>query len=132
MSRHVGTWRLVRAEAVDADGNPVAPPFGGGNVIGRLVLTADGRMSASIVDARQTIPDGQSREYSAYAGGYSFDGATLVTRVDACSDPSRMGTDQVRDVTFEGNLMVLRPPLRSYGDRPAERRTIWWEKLADV
>ena len=43
-----------------------------------------------------------------------------------------MGTQQVRDVHFEGDLMVLQPPLRSYGDKPAERRTIGWEKLSDV
>jgi hypothetical protein len=132
MSKHVGTWRLVRAEAVDADGRPVAAPFGGENVIGRVVLTADGRLSASIVDARATIPPGESREYSCYAGAYTFDGQTLVTTVDAASDPARMGTRQVREVSFEGDLMVLRPPLRSYGGKPAERRTIWWQKLADV
>ena len=132
MSAHVGTWRLVRAEAVDADGNPRPAPFGGENVIGRIMLTADGRMSASIVDARASIPEGERREYSCYAGAYRFDGKTLITTVDACSDPARMGTEQVRDVSFEGELMVLRPPLRSYGGQPAERRTIWWEKLADV
>lgn len=132
MSNHVGTWRLVRAEAVDANGNKVAPPFGGENVIGPVVLTADGRMSASITDARTVIPEGETREYSCYAGAYTFDGKTLITTVDACSDPARMGTRQVRDVSFEGDLMVLRPPLRSYGDKPAERRTIWWEKLSDV
>lgn len=132
MSKHVGTWRLARAEAVDASGNPVAPPFGGENVIGRLVLTADGRMSAAITDARTTIPPGQTREYSCYAGAYTFDGETLVTTVDACSDPARMGTQQVRQVSFEGDQMVLRPPLRSYGNKPAESRTIWWDKLSDI
>ncbi len=132
MSKHVGTWRLVRAEAVDANGNQVASPFGGENVIGRVVLTADGRMSAAITDARTTIPPGQVREYSCYAGAYTFDGKTLITTVDSCSDPARMGTQQVREVHFDGDLMVLQPPLRSYGDKPAERRTIWWEKLSDV
>lgn len=129
---HVGTWALVRAEAVDANGNIVAPPFGGERVIGRVVLTADGRMSASIVDARTTIPEGQKREYSCYAGPYTFDGKTLITTADSASDPARLGTEQVRDVSFEGELMVLRPPLRAYGDKPAERRTIWWRKISDT
>lgn len=130
-NEHVGTWALVRAEAVDADGNAVAAPFGGERVIGRVVLTADGRMSASIVDARAVIPEGETREYSCYAGSYTFDGKTLVTTVDAASDPARMGTEQVRDVSYDGDLMVLRPPLRSYGGKPAESRTIWWKKLSD-
>ena len=132
MTKHIGTWTLVRVEAVDADGAPVSPqPYGDGNFIGRVVLTAD-RLSSTITDARPTVPAGEVREYSCYTGLYSFDGTTLVTKVDQCSDPARMGTEQVRDVSFEGDLMVLRPPLQPYGDRPAERRTLWWRKIADV
>ena len=132
MDKHVGTWRLVRAEAQDPDGNQVAAPFGGAAAIGRLVLTVDGRISAAITDARAEIPSGETREYSCYAGPYAFDGQTLVTTVDAWFDPARMGTRQVRAVRFENDLMVLRPPLRSYGDKPAEQRTLWWEKLSDI
>jgi hypothetical protein len=131
MTNHIGTWALVRVEAVDADGDPVSPaPFGDGNFIGRVVLTAD-RLSSTIVDARPVLPAGVAREYSCYTGLYTFDGKTLVTKVDQCSDPARMGTEQVRDVTFEDDLMVLRPPLQPYGNRPAERRTLWWRKIAD-
>lgn len=132
MTNHIGTWTLVRVEAVDANGEPVVPaPFGDGNFIGRVVLTAD-RLSSTITDARSVLPGGETREYSCYTGLYTFDGKTLVTKVDQCSDPARMGTEQVRDVTFEGDLMVLRPPLQPYGDRPAERRTLWWRKIADA
>ncbi|MGB0573204.1 MAG: lipocalin-like domain-containing protein [Alphaproteobacteria bacterium] len=133
MTKQIGTWTLVRVEAIDASGAPVSPPpYGGeGNYIGRVVLTAD-RLSSTITDARPVIPEGEAREYSCYTGLYTFDGETLVTKVDQCSDPARMGTEQVRDVSFEGDLMVLRPPLQPYGDRPAERRTLWWRKISDV
>jgi hypothetical protein len=132
MTEHVGTWALIRVEAVDADGQETVPPFGGMNFIGRVVLTEGGRLSASITDGRLEIPDGQVREYSCYTGIYSFDGKTLITKVDACSDPERMGTEQIRDVTFHENLMILQPPLRSYGGKPAERRTLWWKKISDI
>ncbi|MEP4377800.1 MAG: lipocalin-like domain-containing protein [Alphaproteobacteria bacterium] len=132
MTKHIGTWMLVRVAAVDANGEQIAPPFGGDNVIGRAVLTADGRMSAMITDARPEIPDGETRDYSCYAGPFTFDGKTLITRVDSCSDPARMGTEQIRDVTFEDGLMILQPPLQAYGDQPVERRTLWWEKISDV
>lgn len=132
MTKHIGTWTLVRVDAVDADGAPVSPaPYGDGNYIGRVVLTAD-RLSSTITDARPVIPDGEVREYSCYTGLYTFDGKTLVTKVDQCSDPARMGTEQVRDVSFEDDLMVLRPPLQSYCDKPAEQRTLWWKKISDV
>jgi hypothetical protein len=132
VNKHIGTWALVRVEAVDANGKRAAPPFGGGLFIGRVVLTEEGRLSASITDGRPIIPNGEKREYSCYAGPYSFDGQTLITRVDSCSDPERMGTEQVRNVTFEDNLMILKPPLRSYGDKPAEQRTLWWKKISDI
>jgi hypothetical protein len=132
MTKHIGTWALIRVEAVDANGKPTAPPFGGTNFIGRVVLTEDSRLSASITDARSKIPDGETREYSCYGGPYTFDGKTLITKVDSCSDPERMGTEQIRNVKFENDLMILKPPLRSYGDKPAERRTLWWKKISDI
>ena len=132
MSTVIGTWACVRVEAVDTNGKPTTAPFGGENTLGRVVFTKDGRMSAAIMDARSEIPDGKTREYSCYSGLYTFDGETLITKVDACSDPERMGTEQIRTVSFDGELMVLQPPLRSYGNKPAERRTLWWKKISNI
>ena len=89
-------------------------------------------MSAAITDAREQIPEGETREYSCYAGAYTIEKETLITTVDACSDPARMGTQQIRTVSFEKDLMVLQPPLRSYGNKPAELRTLWWKKISDI
>ena len=130
MSGVTGTWRLVKAVSRDAAGQALPAPYGG-HGMGRVVLGADGRMMAVLCDARPEIPDGGVREYSSYCGNYTFDGKQLITRVDAASDPKRIGSDQVRDVRFEGGLMVLCPPLRSYHG-PAEQRELYWEKIADV
>jgi hypothetical protein len=129
----IGTWALIKTQAVNANDKPTAvAPFGGADFIGRVVFTKSGRMSAAITDARSEIPDGQTREYSCYAGAYTLDGNMLTTKVDACSDPARMGTEQQRTVSFDGELMVLEPPLRSYGNNPPERRTLWWKKISDI
>ena len=125
----IGTWRLVRATAAAADGTAMPPPFGGEKAMGRLTLNGDGRMMAVLCDGRSVVPEGERREYSSYCGNYRFDGKQLVTRVDAASDPARMGTDQVRDVSFDGKYMVLRPPLRAYL-RQAEQRVLYWEKIS--
>lgn len=130
MTSVTGTWRLVKAESRDADGKVLPAPYGG-HPMGRVALGADGRMAAVICDARREVPAGEKREYSSYCGNYTYDGSRLVTRVDAASDPARMGTDQVREVRFDGSLMVLRPPLRSYGG-PVEQRELYWEKISDV
>jgi hypothetical protein len=130
MTSVVGTWRLVRAVSRDANGNALPVPYGG-YPSGRVVLGADGRMMAVTCDGRREIPDGGKREYSSYCGNYTFDGTQLITRVDAASDPGRLGSDQVRDVRFDAGLMVLRPPARPYGGQ-VEQRELYCEKIADV
>jgi Lipocalin-like domain len=130
MTSAVGTWRLVRAVSRDANGNELPAPYGG-HPSGRVMLGADGRMMAVTCDGRSEIPDSGKREYSSYCGNYTFDGKQLITKVDAASDPSRLGSDQVRGVRFEDGLMVLRPPARPYGG-VIEQRELYWEKISDV
>jgi len=120
MTNVIGTWRMVRAMARDGDGNELPAPYGG-QPMGRVVLGADGRMMALVCDGRRELPAGEKREYGGYCGNYTYDGKQLITRVDGAADPSRVGSDQVRDVRFEGSLMVLRPPPRSYGGKIEQR-----------
>jgi hypothetical protein len=129
-SRIIGTWRLVAAAARDADGNALPAPYGP-NGMGRVVFTADGRMMAVLCDGRPDLPPGVVRDYSSYCGNYTFDGKRLVTRVDAALDPSRVGSDQVREVRFEGDRMILRPPPRRTSTG-VEQRDITWERIAPV
>jgi hypothetical protein len=128
MSSIVGTWKLVRATAHNPAGAPLPEPLGGKG-IGRLTFTAEGRMMSVICDGRPQLPAGTPREYSSYCGNYTFDGSRLVTRVDAASDPSRIGSDQVRGVRFEEDRMILSPPPRGAGET-AEYREITWERIA--
>jgi hypothetical protein len=98
--------------------------------MGRVVLDAGGRMMAVVCDSAKELPAGSKREYSSYCGNYTFDGSTLTTRVDAASDPARIGSDQVRGVRFEGDLMVLRPPSRVQ-DGVTEHRELYWQRISD-
>ena len=131
MTSIVGTWCLVRAEAFDADGKPQPAPYGGAPV-GRVMLTSSGRMMAMTGDGRPTVPAGQIREYNTYAGNYTFDGKRLITRVDSCSNPAYMGSEQVREVSQEGGLMVLRPPVRAQFGRQPEQRVLYWQRISEV
>jgi Lipocalin-like domain len=130
MKNVTGTWRLVRASATDSDGNALPTPYGG-RAMGRVVLDANGRMMAVVCDGASELPVGVKRDYSSYCGNYTFDGTTLTTRVDAASDASRIGSDQVRGVRFEDGLMVLRPPVRS-NNGVSEQRELYWEKISDL
>jgi Lipocalin-like domain len=124
----IGTWKLLKATARDAAGNELSSPYGP-KAMGRVIFTGEGRMMSVVCDGRPELPAGSRREYSSYCGNYTFDGERLVTRVDAASDPSRIGTDQVRGVRFDGERMILLPPPRGTG-ASAEHREITWERLA--
>jgi hypothetical protein len=128
MASIIGTWKLVRATARDSDGTPLPSPYGG-RAMGRVTFAADGRMMSVVCDGRPVLPPGTSREYSSYCGNYTFDGERLVTRVDAASDPNRVGSDQARGVRFEGERMILIPPARRTGGSE-EFREISWERIA--
>jgi hypothetical protein len=88
-------------------------------------------VAAVLCDGRVSLPAGEVREYSSYCGNYTFDGQRLVTKVDAASDMKRLGGDQVRNVQFEGKLMVLRHTVRNASGQ-ALHRELWWEKIAEV
>jgi hypothetical protein len=119
---------LASATARDAAGVAQPAPYAGKG-IGRVTFTVEGRMMSVVCDGRQQLPAGTQREYSSYCGNYTFDGSRLVTRVDAASDPSRIGSDQVRGVRFEDGRMILSPPPRGTGET-AEYREISWERIA--
>ena len=84
-------------------------------------------MMAVTCDGRPEVPSGAARDYSSYCGNYRVDGARLITRVDAASDRARLDSDQVRDVSFDGERMILRPPPRPSG----EHRVLTWEKISE-
>jgi hypothetical protein len=127
-SRIVGTWRLKSTMGRDDAGAVLPPPYGP-LAMGLVVFTADGRMMAVLCDGRASLPGGEPRQFMSYAGNYTFDGTTLSTRVDASSDTSRVGGDQVRQVTFEDGLMTLSPPRRMFAGQMQHQELVW-ERLA--
>src|SRR5580692_9689240 len=70
MQSIVGNWKLLHATARDAAGAARPLPYGG-KALGRLTLTADGRMTSVVCDGRTELPAGVRREYSSYCGNYT-------------------------------------------------------------
>jgi hypothetical protein len=126
-NRIVGTWRLKSTQGHDDDGKLLPPPYGP-QPMGLVVFQADGRMMAVLCDGRKSLPPGEPRQFVSYAGNYSFDGETLSTRVDASSEASRVGGDQVRMVRFESGLMVLAPPRRLFAG-VMQHQELAWERV---
>ncbi len=127
-----GTWQLVHTECVAEDGRKLDPPYGGGDTcMGLLSLREDGRLVCVLCDSRRELPSGESREYNSYCGDYQFDGKQLITRVDATADPAFLGTDQIRDITFENEVMILRP-IKNNGPISDGQRVLHWIRLPDA
>lgn len=124
-----GTWELVRSTSTAADGSAMPAPYGGDEAMGLVSFREDGRMVCVLCDSRAQLPENTPREYNSYCGAYTFDGKQLSTAVDASSNDGWFQTDQVRDVSVEGDLLVLRPPLRAYADK-AEQRVLYWRKIS--
>jgi hypothetical protein len=124
----VGVWQLAGGTMTDPAGKSVGVPYGPRGM-GLVSLTADGRMMAVLVDGRAKLPNGAKREYSSYCGNYTFDGTTLITTVDAASDPARIGSQQVRKVRFEDERMILVPPEREV-DGVKIHRELRWERIS--
>jgi hypothetical protein len=126
--RIIGVWQLRRTQAVDDDGKALAPPYGPA-ANGVLCFESNGRMYCVLCDGRVELPPGEPRQFMSYAGNYTFDGATLSTRVDASSDASRIGGEQVRSVRFESGQLVLAPPRRLYLN-VMQRQELFWDRVA--
>ena len=125
----VGTWRLVDASARDQHGNPRPKPYGPAGM-GMITLSANGRMMAVLCDGHPDLESGAIREYASYCGNYTFDGETLVTRVDASGLVRiAIGRDQVRGVRFEGERMILTPPPLATKDKEIHRE-LHWERIS--
>jgi hypothetical protein len=121
--RIVGIWQLKSTIGRDDAGKVLPQPYGP-LAMGLVTFQADGRMMAVLCDGRAAL-ESEPRQFMSYAGNYTFDGTTLSTRVDASSDASRVGGEQVRSVRFDNGAMVLAPPRRLYGGVMQHQELVW-------
>ncbi len=120
----VGTWKLVAWEVAKPDGS--IQYLYSKDVVGYLIYTADGYMSAEIMDpdrrqsdpsfpleiaAAQTLLNSDRvRAYStylSYCGTYTVQGNTVIHHVKAGLIPSWTGSEQVRHFKFDQGRLIL-------------------------
>jgi hypothetical protein len=126
----IGTWRLVLVRTVDTDGREIPVPEDRSRIQGRFTAGTNGRMMAVVCDESDKLAPGQNRLFFAYCGDYTCRDGLLVTRVDLASNASMVGTDQVRHVRFENELLVLRPPSRKVAGKDVYDEVLW-ERLSE-
>jgi CubicO group peptidase (beta-lactamase class C family) len=105
---------------------------------GRITYTADGRMSVIITDdGRKPLsvndrlaPPAEERAQAfstlvAYAGTYTLTGDKVVHHVEIDALQNRVGSDQVRYVTLQGNRLTLKTPPISRGGEQQVLELVW-------
>ncbi|MGC9194126.1 MAG: lipocalin-like domain-containing protein [Syntrophobacteraceae bacterium] len=134
----VGAWRLICWEIELFDGTVVYPY--GKDVVGYLIYTADGHMSAQIMDSdrRQSDPDfplesaaaqslcepDRARAYTtylSYCGTYRVEGDSVIHHVKAALIPSWTGSEQVRRFKFDKGCLILK----------SGAHTLRWERAGE-
>lgn len=135
-----GTWRLVSLRQTVVATGETTDVFGK-MPRGFVNYGRDGRMMTLIVkDVRPrpadlpTITDQQRvdlfRTMVAYGGTFTFDGKIVIHHVDISSNEVWTGTDQARNVKFEGNKLILSTNAQaSPPDGRVAVTVLTWEKL---
>jgi len=141
-SRLIGTWKLVKIEERDAQGNLVTPLDYGDQPLGILIYDATGHMSAQAMRrGRPRLPSddvhlaspAQAKAafvgYNAYFGTYTVDekAGVVVHHVQGAMIPNWEGGDQRRRFTLTCDRLVLEPPeIQAAGQKRTRRLT--WER----
>lgn len=137
----VGAWSLASWESRSADGQ-VTLPYDG-NPAGQIAYTADGRMSAQLMQLGRAFPDASAASgaemsqailggFFSYYGDYSVDmEAGVVTHhVEGALLPTWVGSDRPRSFTFDGpdRLILSTEPDPARGGGAIG--TLVWERVS--
>jgi Lipocalin-like domain len=140
MEKLYGTWQLVSfTQRFVATGETI--DVFGRNPKGFLSYSRDGRMNAILVkdvrpkqaDMAQATTEDKVQLFSsmyAYAGTFTVDGNTVTHHVDISWNENWTGTDQVRNVKFDGDTLYISTNPQSDGiDGRIIVAELVWEKV---
>ena len=137
--RIVGTWKLVSTEETMKDGSTRPYPQYGAHAKGFLMYQRDGYMCADLVnpdrlkwaDPAHPTPEEKLAAADgtfAYCGRYEIDvkQKRIVHLPEMATDPSFVGSRQIRPYIFEGDRLVFSDLEKN--DPSVARWKIVWEK----
>jgi hypothetical protein len=136
VTKLVGHWTLLSYITENADGSRRQPY---GHAVGRLSYDAHGHMAGQVMrPGRLDVAPGQwgaQEVRSAYAGYIAYFGTyevnegedTVVHHVEGALNPGWVGSDQVRRMRFDGDLLILSTDVPKGG--AMVRHTLTWKKL---
>jgi hypothetical protein len=122
--KFLGSWRLAGVEREEeATGRKLDI---GSKQSGYLSYTPDGRMM--VIIARHV--DGGDDQITCYAARWHVEGDKVIHDVEIAARAPWAGTQQIRGFRFEGNRLILSPPVsEDYIHGTVTRRSLTWEKV---
>ena len=135
-----GTWRLVSFTRTIVATGETTDIFGKAPH-GFISYSRDGRMMVLYVKDERPKPTDLAKMTDqeradlfktmvAYGGTYTFDGKTITHHVDISWNQIWTGTDQLRNIRFEGRKVILSTnPQPSSIDGKMSISVLAWEKL---
>lgn len=135
----MGGWTLIDWVITAPDGRETRPFAPAPN--GSIMYTPDGLMSATIqASGRAAFPSEDIRKqpaelkakafdsYFHYAGTWSVRGDSIVHHVTSAMNPNMIGTEQVRLVTLQGNVLTLSADETLEGGRGVRHHALRWQR----
>lgn len=120
----VGTWELVSYYDIDdADVRSEGPL--GPAPRGLLIYTAQGSVSVSMMRTGETTA---ANTFMGYAGTWRTAGKAVVHAISVCSNPAWAGTEQVRQMSLDGDVLTLIGAAQV--DGRTQRRILTWRRSA--
>jgi hypothetical protein len=111
----VGTWKLVSVAYEDTASGARTPVYGA-HPKGIQIATPEGRWLALMTAEGRGVPNNDEERAQAlktmiaYTGRYRVEGGKVITKVEAAWNQAWVGTDQIREVRFEGDRLLLQSP----------------------
>jgi hypothetical protein len=138
----VGAWKLVEYYTHDENGENRSYPYGE-SPIGTIAYSENGYMSAQLMSpGRKNFANSDilkasdaewgpaCRTYIGYGGRYSFDEEKqqATHHVETSSYPNFVGTHQQRNVSVEGNKLIIHPVGNQNSRGLPLLATVIWER----
>lgn len=129
----VGVWRLVSFERQFQASEDREYPMGK-VPSGYIQFTAEGRMTVVITAEGRVAPATDADRTAlynslvAYTGGYRIEGDKWITKVEVCSNPAWVGTEQARTFKVTGDKLQETTAWVARPDNRMARAVITYER----
>jgi hypothetical protein len=111
----VGTWKLVSVVYEDQQTKERTPVLGE-HPKGYQIATPEGRWLALVTADGRPVPKTDEdraqalRTMIAYTGRYRVEDGKVITKVDAAWNEAWVGSEQIRFIRFDGDLLYIESP----------------------